>query len=186
MGRLAFPDPPLQEDGLLLRGLVASDAPAMARAADDPAVLHFAYGDRHRLNEPGYAREFLGGRVADLLRRDSAVMLGVFTSDGSELLGATLLWGLDLERGFGELGYWLGASARGRGVATRAVRATCRWGFDHLGLYRIEALTDPANPASDAVLERVGFAFEGVRRGADKRPDGYHDSRVFSLLRTDG
>src|SRR5215213_1267676 len=110
VGRLAFPDPPLDADGLLLRGLTVDDAAAVALAADDDEVLHFAYGDRRPLNDADFAREFLGGYIADLRERDSAVMLGIFErgaeDDRGRLLGATLLWGLDLDRGFGELGYW--------------------------------------------------------------------------------
>jgi RimJ/RimL family protein N-acetyltransferase len=45
--------------------------------------------------------------------------------------------GLDLAAsasGIAQIGYWVDARARNRGVATDAVRAVCRWGFTTLGL----------------------------------------------------
>ena len=43
---------------------------------------------------------------------------------------------LDLEPGYGEIGYWVVAEARGRGVATRAVRLLADWARDELALTR--------------------------------------------------
>lgn len=158
---------------------------ALTHAAADPDLLHFAYGDRVPLGDEAVARRFVCERVPALLASESGVMLGVFDAAGGTLLGSTLLWNLNLGQGCGELGFWLAANARGRGVAARAIVITCRWGFDELGLHRIEALTDPAHPPSERVLRRVGFVYEGVRRGADKRPDGYHDCPSWSLLASD-
>ena len=114
---------------------------------------------------------------------DGAVKLGVFDTRTDKLLGSTQLRSLD--DGACALTFGLEPGARGSGVATRAVTLTCQWAFDTLGVHRIEALTDPDNPDSDRVLERLNFTFEGVRRGADKRSDGYHDRRIWSLLATD-
>jgi RimJ/RimL family protein N-acetyltransferase len=64
----------------------------------------------------------------------------------------------------GEVGYWVAAGERGRGVATRALRLVCRWGFDDLRLGRIEWQAETGNDVSLRVAEAVGFVVEGTTR----------------------
>jgi ribosomal-protein-alanine N-acetyltransferase len=60
------------------------------------------------------------------------------------------------------LGYWVGASDNGRGLATAAVREILRVAFDDLGLHRVQAGTLLHNVRSQRVLERNGFVRFGV------------------------
>ena len=71
-----------------------------------------------------------------------------------------LLGGVDvgeIDGSTGDVGYWLAVDARGRGIASRAVRLVCGWAFDALGLERLTLLAEPANDASQRVAERCGF-----------------------------
>lgn len=82
-----------------------------------------------------------------------------------------------------ELSYFLRASARGRGLATRAALLATDWGFRERGLGRVFLRVDPENTGSVALAERAGFTFEGVERASAVYPDGRRfDSRVYSLL----
>jgi RimJ/RimL family protein N-acetyltransferase len=85
-----------------------------------------------------------------------------------------------------EISYFLRGSARGRGLATRAVRLVTRWAFDELAIERIELRAHPDNGPSLRVAERSGFTREGVERALRAWPDGTRfDSIVYSLIRTD-
>jgi [ribosomal protein S5]-alanine N-acetyltransferase len=85
----------------------------------------------------------------------------------------------------GLIGYELVPPAWGRGLATEAVRAVVRFGHDEIGLNRIEAVVMLENQASVRVLEKAGFSEEGVLRAFGYWKGGYHDLRVFSVLRGD-
>jgi RimJ/RimL family protein N-acetyltransferase len=63
----------------------------------------------------------------------------------------------------GEVGYWVAAGARGRGVATRAVGLLASWGLGQLGLPVLEIHVLPTNAASHAVARRAGFTPVGER-----------------------
>jgi RimJ/RimL family protein N-acetyltransferase len=102
------------------------------------------------------------------------------TTDGS-ILGGITLRHFDPMRGVIELGYWLFAEARGRGLATRAVRAVAREAFAS-GLSRIEANVRIGNDASERVLERAGFTREGVKRRLLRHGAARADATLFSLL----
>src|SRR5207249_242386 len=62
-----------------------------------------------------------------------------------------------LDEGCAEVGYWVGAEARGRGVATAATRAAVRWAFDAApGLERMQLRAAVDNAASNRVAEKAG------------------------------
>jgi RimJ/RimL family protein N-acetyltransferase len=86
----------------------------------------------------------------------------------------------------GHVGYWVAAHARGRGVASDALRALSRWALEDLELGRVELLTDPDNVASQRVAESAGFQREAVLRAVLlQRGGGMRDGVMFSLLSTD-
>ncbi|MBW5484268.1 GNAT family N-acetyltransferase [Streptomyces bambusae] len=62
------------------------------------------------------------------------------------------------------IGYWIGKSARGQGIATEAVIRICRWGFEDLGLPVITWMARVGNDASRAVALKAGFQMEGTLR----------------------
>jgi RimJ/RimL family protein N-acetyltransferase len=61
-----------------------------------------------------------------------------------------------------ELGYWLGASFRGRGVATEAVTGAMVWAREVWGARVAASGHFVDNPASGRVLEKAGFLYTGV------------------------
>jgi RimJ/RimL family protein N-acetyltransferase len=83
----------------------------------------------------------------------------------------------------GEIGYWLRASARGRGAMARAVRLVSYWAFRH-GAVRLQLRADVENIASRRVAESVGFQLEGVLRSAhwNARLGRRQDWAMYSLL----
>jgi RimJ/RimL family protein N-acetyltransferase len=86
-----------------------------------------------------------------------------------------------------EVAYFLRVSARGRGLATRAVLLTTDWAFRERGQARVFLRVDPANTPSVALAERAGFAYEGTERSSAVYQDTGRrfDSRVYSLLPTE-
>ena len=68
----------------------------------------------------------------------------------------------DRDLATGEIGYSIVREARGQGVASEAVHALLSEAFDRAGLSRINAYCVPENTPSRRLLERLGFAFDGV------------------------
>jgi RimJ/RimL family protein N-acetyltransferase len=102
------------------------------------------------------------------------------TANGA-ILGGANLSRFDPLRDSVELGYWLFREARGRGVATRVVRALVEHAFAN-GILRVEAVVRIGNTPSERVLERVGFEREGVKRKL-LRHDGVRvDATLFALV----
>jgi RimJ/RimL family protein N-acetyltransferase len=63
------------------------------------------------------------------------------------------------------LGYAIGRSWWGQGIAVEACRAVIGWGVDALNLVRIWASTDARHVRSQRVLEKLGMEREAIRIG---------------------
>lgn len=79
-------------------------------------------------------------------------------------------------------GYLLERAYRGRGLMTRACAAVIDYVFTGMKRHRIEIQSDEANPKSSAILDRLGFCREGVRRQAACYGDFYGNLIVFGML----
>ena len=55
--------------------------------------------------------------------------------------------------------------ARGQNAATEATRLLTGWLFEATNIARVQATVEPANVASQRVLEKAGFQREGLLRG---------------------
>ena len=83
------------------------------------------------------------------------------------------------------IGYWLAEDHQGRGTMTEAVSALVAHAFGAWRLHRVEIRVAVGNERSARIPLRLGFAEEGVLRGAERHGDSYLDLRVFSLLATE-
>lgn len=104
---------------------------------------------------------------------------------GGRIAGMTGFHPLDAANRAGEIGYWLGAAAEGRGLMTRACRALVEHGFTELGLHRIVIRAATGNARSRAIPERLGFRHEGTLCDAEWLYDHFVDLAVYALLSGD-
>jgi RimJ/RimL family protein N-acetyltransferase len=74
---------------------------------------------------------------------------------------------------------------RGRGIGTKAVALMTKRLFDDEGAHRVQAGTDLRNGAMRAVLEHLGFGFEGVMRDFMPMDDGPHDYALYAMTGAD-
>lgn len=84
-----------------------------------------------------------------------------------------------------EIGYWLDEGAEGRGLITRACQCVIDYGWDELGMNRIDIVADVRNRASQAVAERLGFTREAVIKQWLRIDGVYTDVASYRLLRED-
>ncbi len=63
-----------------------------------------------------------------------------------------------------EFGYWYGKPYWGQGYATEAAQPVMRFAFEDMGAERLTAGWFDDNPASGAVLHKLGFTVTGVAR----------------------
>jgi [ribosomal protein S5]-alanine N-acetyltransferase len=98
-----------------------------------------------------------------MARQGTAYHLVVAGKDDDAPFGAVGLEVHEHPESHGEIGYWLAAPARRRGIATHAVRLLAGWALDTLPIGSVEIHALPANARSQAVARRAGFSPAGTR-----------------------
>jgi ribosomal-protein-serine acetyltransferase len=123
----------------------------------------------------GFLESFAKGRGEGTRR-----LYGIWVDD--ELVGGTLFPSINARSRTAEAGVFLAASARGRGIVTRAVAAMLDWAFVERGLHRVEWRCAPNNLASRRVAERLGFTHEGTLHEVFPVREERQDLEVWALL----
>jgi RimJ/RimL family protein N-acetyltransferase len=182
MPELRYPRPPLKDGTVALRQPVEGDAAEVTAACQDPMIV------RYTQVPAGYTEDHARNWFeisAQQRRRGTGVHFLVVDAEGGDLLGSVDLHEVDWEDRRATIGYWTAPEARGRGVATRAVRLLSQWAFEALGLARVQIYVDVTNAGSQRVAERAGFVREGVLRSHSQLKGERFDSVIFSLLPVD-
>jgi RimJ/RimL family protein N-acetyltransferase len=178
--RIVRPREPLRDGMTALRAWRQDDIPALTRLCRDAEIVRFI-GVPENYSDTD-ARDYITSREESLRAGVSVDFAIAEASADGALLGSISLMRFAWPDRRAEVGYWLGAPARGHGHATRAVGLICRWGFRELGLERIELLAATINGASQRVAERAGFTREAHLRAYSYGPGGREDMFCFGLL----
>ena len=180
--RLSRPEPELADDVVRLEPLSRSLAPEFGwTVAGDPDIAE--YTRIPTVPADDFLESWLG-RYEQGWEDGSRAGFAVRDADGSTI-GFAAFVALSLEEREGEIGYALAPAARGRGAARRSVDLLTRWGFEMLGLQRIELWIDTRNEPSVRVAERCGYRLDGVLRSVHFKEGIRHDFAIWSRLAAD-
>ena len=134
---------------------------------------------------PGYsledARGWVESRPLAWENADEYSFIIYSLTDG-QLLGGMGINHLDPLHGIGNIGYWVRTSAQNQGVATEGTRLIAGFGFEQLGLSRLEIVMLTGNSASRRVAEKAGAVFEGVQRNRLLVAGRPRDACMYSLI----
>ena len=150
---LRHPDPPLSDGVITCGPRAGDDADALTAACQDPEIPRWT-----RVPVPYRRADALAWIAATELELDAGLAIDWLAVDADDpLLASIALMGIDRERGTAEIGYWVAREARGRGVATRAVRLVRDWAASELGLTTLELVIHEDNAPSHGGRARRGL-----------------------------
>jgi len=109
----------------------------------------------------------------------------IFDLHTGELLGGAGLNQRNRQHRSANLGYWVRQSRHGEGIAARAAALVARFGFEQLGLIRIEIVVMPDNHPSRRTAEKTGARFEAIARQRLWANEQAHDAAVYGLTLAD-
>ena len=162
-----------------LAPLAAVHIAAVEALTTDPDVLRFT-----RVPDPPpprFVQTWLAG-YEDGRREGTREAFAIVDEGDGEFLGIAVAPQIDRIARTAELGYVVAPGARGRGVASEALRLMTEWAFGVLGMERLELLISVENEASKRVAARCGYVREGVLRSHYVKGELREDTEIWSRL----
>lgn len=172
----------LKTERLVLRQLSEADAEDMFEYASDPKVTEYLSWPYHRSIDD--TRKFLS-LVEENYQEGEFYEWGIVLKATNKLIGTCGYTRLYPNHHRGEIGYALSRKYWGQGIMTEAAAAVVSYGFNQLGLNRIEAHCRVANIGSAKVLEKLGMKYEGTLRQYFRIKGEYHDLKLYAILKED-
>lgn len=170
---------------LVLRDYRLSDAKAVTRHINNLNISRHLLSVSHPYTQKDAKQYIL--RSMKAARKKKREKHSFVITLAKEPIGAISLDKVDSFHGTATLGYWLAEPYWRQGLMTDAATAVIDFAFKKLKLRRINVTAYTTNPASAALLRKLGFRHEGtaaqaVRCQATKK---IHDLQFYGLLRKD-
>lgn len=172
--------PSLTTNRLILRPIQPTDAEDLYATLSDEEAMQF-YG--HEPHRSIYETHTLIEQIQARYARREAIRWGITLKGEDRVNGSCGFHHFDAGFQCAETGYELQRAFWGQGVMTEAMSAILTYGFDFLGLHRVEAIIDMANERSKGLLLKLGFTYEGNLRQRYFFRDRFEDEHYFGLLR---
>jgi ribosomal-protein-alanine N-acetyltransferase len=165
--------------GVVIRPLLPADAEALASIANDASIVAFVRDSFPHPYTITHARVFI-----QLTAKDSHLKCwGIF--ENGHLAGViSVTLQDDIYRHSAEIGFWLGAAFRKRGIVTEAIGLVCRYVFSQLPVVRIFAHVFIHNESSKKALLNNGFEIEGIRKKGSIKNKKLIDDCLMAKLKS--
>ena len=115
----------------------------------------------------------------------SGIRWGITLKNSSKVIGSCGFLNRIPKHYRAEVGYEISKDYWGKGIASEALEAVVKYGYHHLQLERIEALIEPANVASQKLVEKQGFLKEGLLRHYEFARGKFDDLYMYSIIKAD-
>lgn len=173
--------PVIESERLLLREILSSDAKSLFAIHSDPERMRW-YGN-DPMKDLSAAKEMVRAFAAWRQLANPGVRWGIQIKGQKKLVGTVGLfsWNRNWQRCM--LGYELLRQEEGKGYMREALAQVLAWGFQNMGLNRVEAQIHPENLPSMKLALALGFVPEGLLREMGFWDGKYHDMVQLSLLR---
>lgn len=107
---------------------------------------------------------------------------GIENKENGRLIGNIDLFSWQPKHKFAEISYVISKEYWGMGITTEATKEVLKFGFEKMGLVRIQAKSFIDNLASEKVMIKSGMTFEGVIRKGMYLKGQHRDLKMYSII----
>ena len=174
--------PTLETQRLRLRQLSRYDAQAVFEFRGDYQVTKYNIGDAYAKFEQ--AHQLIRGIQSEYTEH-RAIRWGITIKPADKVIGLVGYNYWDRNDHRGSIGFELRQDQWRRGIMTEAICEILQFGFEQMGLNRVEADASQYNIGSISLLQKIGFLQEGIQREQYYEDGNYHDLVLFALLKSE-
>lgn len=170
----------LEGKRVVLRPWRSDDIPALLRHGNNAAVArHMNDGFPHPYEQKDAEKWLELSNSASMRGKHFAIEW-----EGEAVGGTGFTPGGDVFRRSAIIGYWLGESVWGRGIASETLALLTDHVFATTDLVRLEGIVFAGNPASERVLEKCGYTLESRRPLSAFKADRLIETAVYVKLKS--
>lgn len=170
----------LKSRRLWLRKITREDIPAYFRLFGSSEVSRYMLWEPHtRLSQSEAAVEKVLARYED----GRCYRWGIARKEGGELIGIVELLRFEEASGACSFAYMLREDCWGRGYGTEALEAAFAFAFGKMDIRAIQADHFAENPASGAVMRKVGMTKIGILPGKYEKEGKSHDAVEYRITK---
>jgi RimJ/RimL family protein N-acetyltransferase len=175
--------PAIQTSRLMFRALTVDDFDAVHEYASDPVVTRYTAFGPNTLEQTKGFLQLVSGESS---QEDRAIYtFGLVHKQTGKLIGSCGLTRSNTNGPQYGFGYVLHKDWWRQGLASEASAALVKFGFGELRAHRLWAHVFVGNTASERVLQKLGFRYEGCALQAFFVRDAWHDLQTFAMLRSE-
>jgi ribosomal-protein-alanine N-acetyltransferase len=172
--------PILRTERLLLRQFVDDDLENVFKGLSHPDIIKY-YGVSFQTLEA--TREQMTF-FADLEKNETGIWWAVCSADNKIFYGAGGLTSLSKEHKKAEIGFWLISDFWGNGIMKEAMPLLCDYGFDNLGLHRIEGFVESENKNCKKAMAKLDFQHEGTMKECEIKNGKFISLDIYAKLKS--
>jgi ribosomal-protein-alanine N-acetyltransferase len=169
----------LNTERLLLRPIVYNDIENIYKGLSHPEIIKY-YGVSYKtLKETEQQMLF----YADLIKNGTGIWFAICSLDNNTFYGAGGLNSLSSEHKKAEIGFWLLTEFWGQGMMTESMPKICNYGFNQLGLHRIEGLVETDNLNCKKAMNKLNFRYEGTMNDCEIKNGKFISLDIYAKLK---
>ncbi|WP_342434154.1 GNAT family protein [Neobacillus sp. FSL H8-0543] len=172
--------PVLETERLFLRKISLKDVDDMFSYCSKEEVAKYVTWNAHRTISD--TMEFVEFTLEQYANKKVAPW-GIEYKENGKLIGSIDFVSWQLNHKTAEIGYVLSQDYWGNGIITEAVKEVIRFGFEKMGVVRIQARCFEENAGSERVMEKAGMSFEGTLRKAMLAKGKHQNLKVYSIVK---
>jgi len=174
--------PIIKTERLLLRQFEETDLENVFKGLSHPDIIKY-YGVSYDSLEATKAQMKF---FADLESEGTGIWWAVCSLDGKVFYGGGGLNSLSKEHKKAEVGFWLISDFWGQGIMTEAMPLICNYGFDKLGLHRIEGIVETENINCKKAMAKLDFTHEGTMIECEVKNGKFINLDMYAKLTNKG
>jgi len=175
--------PTLRTERLVLRPFSPADAAKVQLLAGHREIASTTYAIPNPYPD-GAAEQWIASH-GDAYAQGKSLSLAITLSHDGTLVGAIGFASITQKHERAEIGYWIGRPYWGNGYCGEAAKELVRFGFDELSLNRITGQYLTRNPASGAVMRKIGMRHEGTLGQHVKKWGKFEDVELYGIIKKD-
>lgn len=172
--------PELTTTRLTLRKIRLADLPSLIKYVNNKKIsdniinIPFPYGEEDAIFRMNFVNQGF--------KNEERFVFAIILKEQDELIGEIGLH-LDKSNNRAEMGYWIGEPFWGKGIATEALAAILKFGFEEVKLNKIYATHYIENPSSGKVLLNNKMIKEAELKEHYKTESGYGSVIQYRLTK---